>query len=192
MLMDEKHLFELKRQAVHMLAGLAVSGIVYNIKPLVGGYILIPMALLVTGLYVIPRVGAHLPVVSHLLHHFEREHDKKNFPFRGAFWYNLGIIPPVMLLPLNTACAVIVVLSIGDAMSTVFGRAYGKHKIGNKSVEGFLAFALFSAAAASFFVTPYVALALAIAGGLIEFIHWFDDNFLIPVGLTAIALVFGI
>ena len=187
MLVSE-HVLELKRQAVHMLAGLFMAGAVYNIKPLLGDYIILPMAAIVVGLYVVPRVGAHLPVVSHLLHHFERDHDKIDFPFSGAFWYNLGIIAPVMMLPLKTACAIIVVLSIGDAVSTIIGRNYGRHRIGKKSVEGFLAFAVLAGIAASFVVGPEKAFVFSIAGGLIEFNEWFDDNFSIPVGLTALAL----
>jgi len=188
--MDGGLFFELKRQAVHLIAGLFVATTVWYVKPIIGDYIIVPMGLIVIALYITPRIASHLPVVSHMIHHFERDEDKHEFPFKGAFWYNLGVIAPVMFLPVEVACSIIVILSVGDSASTIIGRTYGRHRINGKSFEGLAAFIVFGTLFASTLIPLQQALTLSIFGGLIEFIP-FDDNFLIPVGTTAVAKIFG-
>lgn len=183
---------EFKRQFVHIFSGILMAALVWFAKPLLGFYILVPMVTLVFLLWTIPRIMPNIPVVRDLIFHFEREEDIKNFPFKGAFWYNVGIILPVILLERNIACAIIVILSLGDGMSTIVGKFFGKHRIGRKSIEGFLSFFTFSALGAGVIVEPVTAITLALIGGLIEMVEFFDDNLMIPVGLTLTAMLLGL
>jgi len=184
--MTSEFAFELKRQGVHLLAGCGMAAAVWIAKPLLGDLILVPMLAIVAGLWLSPRIPHDVPVVGHLIEHFERGSDKERFPFKGAFWFNAGIIFPTMLLPLDYAVACIIVLSVGDASSTVIGKFFGRHRIGHKSVEGLTAFFVLAGAAAYPLVGAH-AFILSLAGGVIEFIEVLDDNFLIPAGLTAVA-----
>lgn len=179
---DREFTLELKRQLAHLFLGLAIAYVVYHIK---SNLILIPLAVTLFLLYIIPKTTPNLKISNHLLYHFERDHDKINFPFKGPIWYGIGIMPPILFLPIDVACAVIAILSVGDSTSTLIGKFLGRVRIGEKSLEGFLAFLIFSLPAALLFISNWqLALTLALSGAIIEFFTFMDDNFLIPAGLT--------
>lgn len=191
--MKEKNLsLEVKRQLFHLSLGLIISFGIYFLKPVLGSFFTVtPLVITLSLMLLIPRVAPDLKISNHLLYHFERDHNIIKFPFKGAFWYALGIIFPILLLPLEIACAVIIVISVGDSVSTLVGRPYGKHKVKEKTIEGFLAFVLFGFVGAAIFVNPFLAITFAFLGGLIElFLTFLDDNFLIPVILTFLYLTF--
>ena len=85
----------------------------------------------------------------------------------------------------------IVILAAGDSFSTIIGKFNGKHKIGNKSIEGFAAFIIFAATFASVFIDLKTAIILAVIGGIIELLAPLDDNIAIPWGLTIIISLIG-
>jgi dolichol kinase len=188
-------LFELKRKMFHFILGTVLAYIIYYTYPPYGNLILLPLMLAVIIMRMIPYFPMPHPVSKHLLYHFEREHDKKHFPYKGAIFFGIGIIPPVLLLPLDAAtgrpllaCAVITILAGGDAFSTLVGKFYGKYRIGHKSVEGFLAFIISGYMMATLFL-PHdlkACIALAVIGAVIEMASSIDDNLAIPIGLTIV------
>jgi len=177
-------LLELKRQLVHLFMGILISLSVYFLDPFMGRWVLLPLIVMLLFIFTLPRLITDIWLFNHLFLHFEREDDIMNFPFRGAFWYGVGIIPPILFLPLNPACAVIAVLSAGDSMSTIVGKFLGKRRYGHKSVEGFLSFFVFGFLAAAVFVSPELALMFAFLGAVMEFLSFIDDNLLIPLSLS--------
>ena len=177
-------LLELKRQLVHLFMGIVISLSVYFVYPFMGKLVLLPLIVILLFIFTLPRLITDIWLFNHLFLHFEREDDIMNFPFRGAFWYGVGIIPPILFLPLNPACAVIAVLSAGDSMSTIVGKFLGKRRYGHKSVEGFLSFFVFGFLAAAVFVSPELALMFAFLGAVMEFLSFIDDNLLIPLSLS--------
>jgi len=177
-------LLELKRQLIHLFLGTGISLSVYLSYPFVGRLVLVPLGIALIFLIILPKTVEDLRLFDHLVFHFEREKDIMNFPFRGAILYGIGIVPPILFLPLNPACAIIVVLSAGDAMSTIVGKFLGKRRRGHKSLEGFLSFLVFSFLGAAVFVSPLLAFAFALLGAVMEFFCFIDDNLLIPVGLS--------
>ena len=188
-------IFELKRKMFHFILGTLIAYAVYVLYPVYGNLILIPLIIGVLLMWIIPCLPVEHMVSKHLLYHFEREHDRKSFPYKGAIYFGLGIIPPILLLPIDAAsgrpllaCAVITVLAGGDAFATLVGKFYGKYRIRHKSVEGFFAFIIFSYSAlmVTLFVDPKTAMALAVIGAIIEFFNTIDDNLAIPIGLTVI------
>ena len=190
--MDSEQIFELKRQGFHFILGVIIAAAVYTLKPEIGNLILIPLIIGILIMFIIPKISTKLHLSEHLLYHFEREQDKKNFPYKGAILFGLGVIPPILLLSTNLACAVIITLSAGDSFSTIIGKFLGKHKINpRKSIEGFIAFIITAFLAATFFTYPNLqtAAALAIIGGIIELNHKIDDNISIPWGLTILLLL---
>ncbi|MFH0860957.1 MAG: hypothetical protein V1921_07130 [Candidatus Altiarchaeota archaeon] len=189
--LEPQLLQELKRQSVHILAGLFMAAAVWQVKPMMGFYILVPMLIIIFLLWTLPRMAPNLMPIKHVIAHFEREKDIKEFPFKGAFWYNVGITLPVTLLDRDMACAIIIILSLGDGMSTLVGRFVGKHRIGRKSIEGFIAFVVFSALGSSLLLDPIRALQFSLVGGLVEMIEFFDDNLMIPLTLTLAAYLVG-
>lgn len=190
--MNDEFNLEFKRQTVHLLVGLFEAMLVLLLKPVIGVYILLPLSATIFFLYFAPRRGAHLPGISHLIVHFERRRDIKEFPFKGAFWFNVGIIVPVAFLETHLACASIAVLACGDSASTLIGKFWGTPRIHGKSVEGFLAFIAFAYAGALIFVSAQTALFFAVIGGLAELFIKVDDNLSIPISLTFAAILTGL
>jgi dolichol kinase len=189
--LDENRL-EFKRQMVHLLNGTTIAVAVYFLKPLIGLLVLAPLIAALIMLYTVPRVWPDLSIAHHLMYHFERRKDIKEFPFKGAIMYGLGIIAPIVLLRVNLACAVILILSVGDAFSNLVGRKYGRHKVGHRSFEGSLGFFLTASVAAAVLVPTPLAMLLSFVGAAIElFLPW-DDNLTIPGGLALLVLLLGL
>ena len=192
----EEFVFEFKRKMFHYVLGTVIAYAVYFLYPTYKNLVLAPLIIAIAILWIIPCIPSERRWISnHLLYHFEREKDKKEFPFKGAIYFGLGIIPPIVLLPSDAfgtprlACAVIAILAGGDAFSTLVGKFYGRFRIGHKSIEGFIAFIIFSDMMANFVVDPKTALALSVAGAIIEFVNTIDDNLAIPWGLTVVILL---
>ncbi|VVB51127.1 Uncharacterised protein [uncultured archaeon] len=182
---------EVKRKIFHLVGGVAITFSVYLLKPIWGRWIAVPMIAAILFILTLKRVETWRPMHDFLLRHFEREKDKETFPYKGALMYGIGVLAPMLLLPVNEACAVMMVLSVGDGMATLVGKTCGTRRIANKSAEGTFAFIVFAAATAMFFVPLREAAALAFAGAIVEFYVFYDDNVSIPWILTAIILLFG-
>jgi len=190
MFKDSVFVLETKRQLVHLSLGLTISFAVYHLMPIIGYLILIPLLIALTFLYIVPKKWPDLRIANHLIIHFERDNDAISCPFKGSIWYCIGIMPPLLLslaniMPLEVACAIIAVLSVGDSTSTWFGKFFGRIRIGHKSLEGFLAFFVFGSLSVLLFAQNYqLALIFGFFGAVLEFFTLIDDNFFIPVGLT--------
>ena len=187
--MTDEFMLELKRQLVHLLVGLFEALLVFMLKPVYGWLVVFPLLATLLFLYYSPRVGMHLPGIRHLVIHFERTADVAEFPFKGAFFFNTGIIAPVLLLDGQMAAAVIAVLAFGDSASTLFGKFFGTPRINGKSIEGFTAFIVFGYMGALLFVPVKIALLFAVVGAIVELTLRINDNLSIPVSLTFAALV---
>lgn len=179
-------MLEVRRQLFHLFLGLIIAFFVSSAKSVLGNLIVFAIILVVSILLVFPELKIEIDAINLLLKHFERPHDIEKFPFKGSIFYGIGVAFPILLLDVKVACAIIAVLSAGDSMSTLIGRFYGTTRRGHRSFEGMFAFIIFSFMAASMFVSLKLAFAFALVGGLIEFFSFFDDNFLVPVGLTLV------
>jgi len=186
----DEDMLELKRQLVHLINGSAITAAVFVLKPVIGLLVLAPLLVALVLLFFAPRLWPDLRIANHLMYHFERRKDIVEFPFRGAIFYGLGIIAPIVLLDRNHGCAVILVLSVGDAFSNLVGRRYGRVRIGHRSIEGSAGFFVTSWAAASLLVSPSHAFVLAFTGAVIELFGVWDDNLSIPLGLSILAKFF--
>jgi dolichol kinase len=121
---------------------------------------------------------------------FERK-DIKN-PFTGAFWFYAGCSIALILYPFGIASSACAMLAVGDSLSTLVGKKFGKHKIGKKTFEGSLACFLGSLAAGLFFVAPLIALAGALTACLAELFSKINDNLTIPVVSGLVMLLVSI
>jgi len=122
----------------------------------------------------------------------ERKGAKRQF--MGAFWFYMGCGLTFLIFPFHIATIACIILSVADAFSTLIGHKFGKVKmIGNKSLEGVLAFIISGVIAASLLTDFWTALAAVLIGTVAEMIpdisslqklkenHLIDDNYLIPL-----------
>jgi len=190
--------FELKRQAFHILLGMAI--VVLLLYGFIGfdfelSGITIPFAdillLIIFGLSLsyFSR-SVNIPMVSWLLKKFERQNEIKKFPGRGLIFYLVGVYISLLLFPKDIALASVLVLALGDSVSHLFGLHYGKIKnplSKTKFLEGTAAGLLAGFIGALVFLPWHEAFLASFAAMVIEAIEiklgteQVDDNLLIPV-----------
>lgn len=183
------HKLEFRRQILHILYGFGLLFLYhYNV---IDNKILLGMIIggAITSLMV---KREKLSPIKRLLGFFERDHHLEKFPGRGVLFFTIGSYIALVLFERNIAYAGIVILSVGDAVSNIVGRHYGKisTKLNpDKHIEGNIAGILISIPFAYyFFPNIYAVIAACFVGMFLEipairiFGFEIDDNLLIPVG----------
>lgn len=132
--------------------------------------------------------------ISNIVLYFERDKSPRILAY-GPFVFTIGCFVAYLIFPKPIAIAAIINLAVGDSINALVGYHFKKK---GKIIEASLA-AVFATALISLqYVNPAMAVAGAIATGLIEFTEpkigkrKIDDNFLIPlVSGLAMKLVKG-
>jgi len=124
-----------------------------------------------------------IPIASWVMDNFERKEFRKTFPGKGPIFFMLGSIFVVYLFPLKIALAAMMILSIGDALSHIFGKLLsGKTYKYLKSVEGTLIGMVFSFFGALIFVDASAALiGTSLALGFESINIEIEDNLFVPI-----------
>ncbi len=181
---------ELRRQTLHLFFGLFIIVMLYfNIFTI---YYL--MGILILGFILsILCKRYRVPIASWVIDKFERPENRYIFPGKGPIFFILGSIFVVYLFPQNIALASIMILTLGDALSHVFGKLLsGKTYKHLKSVEGTIAGMAFSFIGALLFVNVFAALFGSLLSMSLENIKisYIDDNLLIPIVAALIMSLF--
>jgi dolichol kinase len=123
----------------------------------------------------------------------EHERDSKKMLLSGATWVVLSAILCILLFPKLITVTAFSILIISDAASALFGRAFGKRKFLDKSLEGSTAFVLSAwvvvalAPKAEKAPIEYLAGAIgAVVGAIVEAASVrlrLDDNLSVPVSI---------
>lgn len=157
-------------------------------------YFIIPMTFISLFIDVFSRKGYFLH--DHFNKFFGsmmREHEKgTRFNLNGASWVLLSACIVFLIFPKHVAISAFSILIISDTFAAIVGRAFGRIKFLQKSLEGSMAFIL-SAAAVVYYVYWFYGLDqkfltdglwAAIAAGFVEAISrelGLDDNIAIPM-----------
>lgn len=141
--------------------------------------------------------GFEETVIWGVLKNFVRQRDKE--PLIATFWSLFSALLAAAIFGLPYAILGLLVLSIGDAFSTIIGKKWGKAKIfwcKDRSYVGFVAFAVSTLIAAIIFLKyfpqfaifspPTLVVLMALSGALIETIPAVDDNSTIPFGVALV------
>jgi len=133
-----------------------------------------------------------IPLASWVMDKFEREEFRNTFPGKGPIFFMLGSIVVVYLFPLHIALAAMVILSVGDALSHIFGKLLSKRTYKEiKSVEG----TLIGFIASFFGVLIFVNFGAALIGTALTMLFenmklGIEDNFFIPIVAAIIISLF--
>ena len=124
-----------------------------------------------------------------------KDHELKG-KLTGASWVMISSSMVIVLFSKEVAVISLVFLSIGDTIAGLFGRNYGKIRIGNKTLEGFIA-GFLSCLIVSLFYKPLqfsVTASGAFFGMLFEILPLpFDDNLKIPIAsAVAMSILIGL
>ncbi len=189
-----KNKLELRRQIAHIIIGMSIV-------------LLIDLKLLTTNLLaIILLIGVALsfayryhpiPIIHEMLHYFERERDIATLPGKGPIFLVLGSLLAMLIFPITIAKGAITVLAIGDSVSHLVGRYFGKTKVpySNKMLEGTIIAIVFSTLAALLFVDfekAFIASLLTVSFETVypdKMARILDDNLVIPLMAGAIMLV---
>ncbi len=180
---------ELSRQLFHMLVGAVAIGLLFQFGR--GFMIGSTFFIIVIGLLLMNArlVGIRVPLVDWFERTFEREGAR--LPGWGSACYATGaLFAFTFLTSVEGIAAVLVILGLGDGISTIIGRM-GKMKLphnSNKTVAGSLAF--FVVAMANIMFIGPLALPLAFVATVAESMPKVEDNILIPIVCTVFLLLF--
>ena len=120
-----------------------------------------------------------------------REHELKG-QFTGATWVMISASVTILFFSKNIAIISLIFMSIGDTFAALIGKKYGKLKIYDKSLEGFLG-GLIVCLVAAYYYDPlpfYISGVGALTAMLFETLPLpLDDNFRIPIGSAIIMTI---
>ncbi|WP_448587698.1 diacylglycerol/polyprenol kinase family protein [Thermocrinis sp.] len=178
---------EFRRKVFHILAVLLwLLPLFYLPKiPL----ITLSLAVLLLNLALVLRFAEErLRLVYRFVYFFERKNNYKR-PAIQSLWLNLGVFLSFLFFPKDCAAAGIVLTAVGDGFAGLIGYHFGKIKIGEKSLEGFMAFFISSSVA----LLPLLgssAILVAFVGAVVEILpKRIDDNFLLPIVGSSLAFI---
>jgi len=181
---------EIARKAVHML-GVFTIPLLQQLGPVRTAVLFFALAI---GLYIYPsfaEAAQKTPfrrlseVFRGVLDFLERKDHKR---YRGAmhFFASIGLIS--LVFPTNVVSVAVIVLCIGDGVSTLIGLRFGKNRLfhnKSKSWEGSLSGFIASTAVCLFVTNLPMAAFASFVGMLVESLDAkIDDNISVPFAVS--------
>lgn len=191
-----------KRQFVHLSFGiLLVFLIEIGLIEAIGAEIpFLPFNPIARSLLIITLIGLlvsflcrhyWIPFFSHCLRMLEREEVREKLPGKGTILASVGIFLTTVFFDQTTVKASILILAIGDSVSNIAGKWFGKTNLPHnttKTLEGSLTGFLLSSFAVMIYFSPKIAVAASFVGMIVESISQpLDDNLFIPI-TTAVVI----
>ena len=184
---------ELVRKGIHLVS-LSIPIGYYFIHRDTALDVLIPLTIfsivIDVGRFYIPALQK---VIQHYFARILRPHERRPGMLSGATYVFISALFCVLIFPKLITVTAFSILIVSDGSSALFGRAFGKHRFLDKSLEGTLAFIV--SAWIVILITPkvgpvpveyFIAAFAAIVGGIAEAasvtLH-LDDNFSVPVSV---------
>ena len=151
---------------------------------------------LITLVFMVIDISRHfVPLIKSIFSFFFdkmlREHELKG-KLTGATWVMIASCVSITLFSKPVAILSLVYMSLGDTAAGLIGQKYGKHRIGNKTWEGFVAGLIVCIIIAiNYDMLPkYIALSGALVAMIMEIMPIpLDDNFKIPLGSGGIMMM---
>jgi len=192
---------ELRRKLLHITAGTIFA---FSINLLLKKYSAVEIAAVLT-LFVLSGLAISflykknvartaLFLFYYLIEKFEREEEKKKIPGKGVFMFFAGAVLTIIIFKsIGIVTASILIVALGDGMSTLIGLMFGTHPLPynkKKTFEGSIAFVVFGFAGALTQVSPAQAFAAATVCMVVESLPLrIDDNLVIPIVAAVVMAV---
>lgn len=172
---------EYGRQAVHLVLGTAIAAAL--LIPIPNAASAIYAVCLLGGLICLETYlkGRYVPIITELIGAFERD---DAFPGKGAFYFISSALFCSVVFKPETAFVAVLSLAILDAVATVAGIRFGRHRIVHgRTLEGsFAGFAVLCAILLTF-TEPTTAIVAALVAAVAELLAPIDDNLIVPVAV---------
>ena len=181
------------RKIIHLFSLIIPFGYLFFITD---KYIMVQILIFLTALFLFIDIARHKDfwvqsIFEYIFNNMLRSHEIKG-NLTGATWVVIGSLITIIIFPKPVAVISLIFMSLGDTAAGLVGQKYGKHKIGNKSWEGFLAGLIICFIVAINF--PFLPLKISLFGALAAMIIELlpiplDDNFKIPLASGAIMMM---
>ena len=194
--------FEVARKLIH-LSSVSIAIIYCTITKELALVLLTPLFF---GFFLVDLLKNFVPSLSRWYHcTFDpmlREHELEKEPLQlnGATYITLSALLMVLFFPKIIAITCFSMVAISDMMAALVGRKFGKHRIGEKSLEGSLAF--FVSSILIVLIVPKLDLiagiVTALAATVVEALslriknYKVDDNLTIPLAGALICYLYYI
>ena len=190
--------YEVARKAIH-LSSISIPVIYYFITREIALLLLVP---LFAGFFLVDLLKNFYPPVAKWYHStFDamlRTHELEEKPYlNGATYITMGALLLVLFFPKIIVIASFSMVSVSDTFAAIIGKAFGKHRFGEKSVEGSIAFFLASLGIVA--VVPelniFIGLVMAITATVTEAFmvrignYKIDDNLSIPIVSASVGIL---
>lgn len=183
---------ELIRKSIHALIALVPSiAAVVGAEAALG--VLAAGSIVYTYAELMRRSGHQILIISRITALASRQRDLDRFVL-GPLTLALGAMMALMLYPATIAAIAIYALAFGDGLSSVVGKFWGRTVLpltGGKTLEGSLS-CMLAVLITTYGVTgrPMESIAIAVSATLLEALPARDmDNFILPVGVGAVATI---
>lgn len=183
---------ELIRKSIHALIALIPSiAAVVGAEAALG--VLAAGSIVYTYAETMRRSGHQILIISRITALASRRRDLDRFVL-GPLTLALGAMMALMLYPATIAAIAIYALAFGDGLSSVVGKFWGRTVLpltGGKTLEGSLS-CMLAVLITTYAVTgrPMESIAIAVSATLLEALPTKDmDNFILPVGVGAVATI---
>ncbi len=189
---------EFNRQVLHLVVGTITTTLFfYNLITALHLFIILILGITLSLISKYKQI----PIIKTFLKIFDRKKDQKILPGKGAITFLVGCLLAIKLFEKDIALASIIILSLGDSISHIVGKMYGKTKNffnnnNDKLIEGTLAGIICGTLGAVIFVPILESFLAASAAMIAELIEVklgekiLDDNILIPlVAGTTIVII---
>lgn len=190
-------LLELRRQLFHAFAGLGLVLLLYY--NLIDSFTVF-IGVILGGVLCFLSKKMYIPIFTWFLRNFEREEQIKIFPGRGSLFFFIGVLLVLQLFEKDIALAAIMILTLGDSVSHLVGRYFGRIKNifnghSRKLLEGTYAGVLAGFFGALFFVPVPEAFFGSLGAMIAEALEFnmnkksIDDNLIIPLVAGTVMLL---
>jgi len=182
---------EIKRKLIHLIVGLIIVVFIDLgiITELVLGIIFI-LGLLTS----VASKKFKIPIIYNILEKVDRKKDLRSLPGSGALFFVAGCFLSVFLFEKNIALGSIMILTIGDAVSSLIGIHFGsiEHPLNKKKlIEGTIAGIVLAFLGTLLFLNYKEALFASVLGMIAESIEIRYDKFSLNDNIT-VPLVAGL
>ncbi|MEO8666854.1 MAG: diacylglycerol/polyprenol kinase family protein, partial [Ignavibacteria bacterium] len=190
---------ELLRKAIHLSSSVVPISYLYLSKDIE----VFILCVISTLMIIVDLTRTRVPVMRDLylryLQPILRSHElEDNKPvFTGGTYLILAYLLCVIIFPKPISVTAMFIIIFSDSAAAIFGKVYGKHFIGNKTIEGSLAF--FISAVIIIILTPkmtglmmeyYIGIVSALLTTVFELLPLkIDDNLSIPLFFGAIYFI---
>ncbi len=157
-------------------------------------YSIFLLSLILVGLWVSYRIrrGGYVPIITELVELFERPEEMR-MPGQGTIHFLAGVLLATLITrDARIVDVAIIVLSVGDGVSTIVGTRFGSTPIPynpKKSLEGSLAGFASAATLTSLWTgDPVVSVLASLVGSAAETVPRLNDNIVVPVSVALFLL----